>query len=159
MRPIKDFEQDYSLTDKGEIIDIRTGKVKLTHVRGTIPEPRVDLYKDGVLLIDIRVIELIIKQYSEVGGISHYDITYLDGDNTNLSFDNLQITNKPSDYTPKISISKPQKVYGLTIEGLYVKNQSDIDQIRRINSERSFERIRLNKLKSTKKYQKFLKSI
>lgn len=159
MKPIKDFEQDYALTDRGEVIDIHTGKVKLTHFRGSMSEPRVDLYKDGVLLLNIRVIELIVKQYSEVGGISHYDITYLDGDDTNLSFDNLQITNKPNSYVPKISIPKPQKVYGLTIEGLYVKNQSDIDQIRRINYESSIERQKLNNLKSTKKYQKFLKSI
>jgi hypothetical protein len=159
MKPIKDFEQDYALTDKGEVIDIHTGKVKLTHVRGSIPEPRVDLYKDGVLLLNIRVIELIIKQYSEVGGISHYDITYFDGDPSNLSFDNLQITNKPNSYVPKISVSKPQKVMGLTMEGFYIKNQSDIDQIRRINFESSIERQKLSKPKSTKKYQKFLKSV
>jgi uncharacterized UPF0146 family protein len=115
MKPIKDFEQDYVLTDKGEVIDIHTGKVKLTHVRGSMTEPRVDLYKDGVLLLNIRVIEIILRQYIEVGGIAHYDITYLNGDDTNLSFDNLQITNKPNSYVTKISVPKPHKVYGLTI--------------------------------------------
>ena len=156
MKPIKDFEQDYALTDKGQIVDLHTGKVKVTHTKGDIPDLRVDLYKDGILITNIRVIELILKQYFDVTTIAHYEITYLDGDSNNLSLDNIRIVNKPNSYVAKISKPKPQKIYKLTLDGAVVINKSDIDKVIEINSQASLERGKHKKRISGKKYQKFL---
>ena len=136
IKPIEGFDNDYGVTPDGKIVDLVTNKVKVTYKRGNELKPRVDLYKDGELIISMYVIDIVVFHY--VGRLTntYYEITYKDGNYDNCSIDNLVATQK-NHYIPKKQIKKPFKKWELSTNGLVLINGDEIKEVINENSERS----------------------
>lgn len=138
-KPIQGFENEYYITENGDIIDLETGKFKTFYVRGNEIKPRVDLYKDGFLELSVYVEDIMCNQFFGKMAKGYYMLKYKDGDPTNISLSNLDIESRDN-YVPKISIKKPKKKFELTVNGPVVLNQDEIDEVKNINYIRSLNR-------------------
>ena len=154
-KPIEGFEEDYYITENGDIIDLETGKLKTYYVRGNEIKPRVDLYKEGVLELSMYVEDIMLIHFFGKCNKIYYTINYKDCDVTNLSLSNLEILSNDN-YVTTQQIKKPKKIYELTINGPVVVNQSEIDEVIRINHQNSLEREMERNKNRIRNYQKKL---
>jgi hypothetical protein len=127
--PITDFENEYAITDKGTVIDLLDNSVKIPHIikMFNINQPAVDLYKDGELIFTVTIRELVIKHFF---GQSEYSKTrLLNNDNNDYSPYNIEVSNYHSaTYVNKYNMIKPYPIYRYSDNGVYVINQSEIDE-------------------------------
>jgi hypothetical protein len=140
-KPIQGFEEDYYITENGDIIDLQTGKLKSYYIRGNETKPRVDLYKEGILQLSMYVEDVLVMHFFGKFPKGYYTLKYKDNDVTNLSLSNLEIGTRDN-YETKVSIKKPNKIYELTVDGPVLVNREQIEEVKRINYERSMERER-----------------
>ena len=149
IKPIEGFENDYAVSSNGTILDLVTNKIKVTYKRGNELKPRVDLYKNGELIISMYVIDIVIFHY--VGRLTntYYEITYKDGNYENCSIDNLVATQKNT-YIPKKQIKKPFKKWELSTNGLVLINGDEIKEVINENGERTKIRQSIKKKLSRK---------
>jgi len=140
-KPIQGFEEDYYITENGDIIDLQTGKLKTYYVRGNDIKPRVDLYKEGTLELSMYVEDILTIHFFGKIVKGYYTLKYKDDDVTNLCLSNFEIGTRDN-YETKVSIKKPNKIYELTVDGPVLVNREQIEEVKRINYERSMERER-----------------
>lgn len=152
---IQGFENDYYITENGDIIDLETGKLKRYYVRGNELKPRVDLYREGILEVSMYVEDIMIIHFFGKYNKIYYTLNYIDGDVTNLSLSNLEITSNDN-YVTTQQIKKPKKIYELTINGPVVVNQSEINEVIKLNHQNSLEREKQRKRKRKSNYVKKL---
>lgn len=145
-KPIQGFENDYFITEGGDIIDLDTGKIKPHYVRGNETRPRVDLYKEGMLLFSIYVIDIMCMHFFGKFTKTYYTVNYKDNDCGNLSLSNLEIISNDN-YVTTQQIKKPKKIYDMTVNGPVIRNIDEINQIRELNFENSKIKSELRKLK------------
>jgi hypothetical protein len=138
-KPIEGFENEYFITESGQIIDLETGKNKIFYNRGNEIKPRVDLYKNGALEITMLVEDIVAHHFFGKFVNGYYTLKFKDNDKTNLSLSNLTIITNDK-YVTKKQIKKPNKIYELTIDGPILINHDEIEEIKRINRENTIER-------------------
>jgi hypothetical protein len=90
-KPIQGFEEDYYITENGDIIDLQTGKLKTYYVRGNDIKPRVDLYKEGTLELSMYVEDILTIHFFGKIVKGYYTLKYKDDDVTNLCLSNFEI--------------------------------------------------------------------
>lgn len=154
-KPIQGFENDYFITEGGDIIDLDTGKLKTYYLRGNEDKPRVDLYKNGTLGVSMYVEDIMCVHFFGKLTNTYYTLKYKDNDCANLSLSNLEIsTNDP--YVTTQQIKKPKKIYKLTVNGPVVINQDVINEVIKLNHQNSLEREHLRERKRKINYVKKL---
>ena len=143
-KPILDFENDYCLTENGEIMDLQTGKFKKYYFRGNEKKPRVDLYKNGILEVSMYVEDIIREILFDKTSKEYYKFNYKDNDVSNLSLNNIEIIINDK-YVTKQQIKKPKKVFNISLSGALVKNTDEINKVREINFQNTKIRSNLKK--------------
>lgn len=142
---INNFEEEYYITENGDIIDMVTGNIKICYFRGNEKKPRVDLYKDGYLSLSILIEDIIFFIFTDSITVKEkYYIIYKDNNPSNVSFNNLQLVSKAY-YDPKTKIKTPPAVYDITMDGLVLLNHEAIDEIVKLNKKNSEEKKKLYK--------------
>lgn len=140
-KPIQGFEEDYYITENGDIIDLDTGKLKSYYIIGNERKPRVDLYKEGIPQLSMYVVDVLVIHFFGKFPQGYYTVKYKDNDVTNLSLSNLEIITKnrhkiKSNYVKKLPLKgtveyRERKMKQLEEE--YVKykiNQLEIISVR-----------------------------
>lgn len=135
-KPIEGFEDGYVVSSDGKIIDLITNKVKITYKRGNELKPRVDLYKNGELVISMYVVDIVVFHYVGKLPSTQYSVTHRDGDHDNCSINNLEIITR-NYYVPTKQIKKPFKKWELSVNGPILINGDEIKDVITKNSERA----------------------
>lgn len=148
--PIKDFENDYGITDNGDVIHLFDKSIKTPHYMRSynIDELSVDLYKDGESLLTRTIKYLILVHFFEVDEPFNWIVDFIDGNKNNLSPYNLEITRFTKNvYVNYYGMTKPTAIYGYNENGKYMINQDELESYNMKISELSDERNKVTKQK------------
>ena len=154
--PIKDFENDYAITDQGTVIDLYDNSVKVAYALNYFKHSQssVDLYKDGELVLTISIKELVLRHFFNCG-LNVKQITFIDGNDKNFSPYNMIVEKYPYSYVNNLGMTKPVEILGYNQNGLHVLNQDQIDEYDRIHNEKMEE---IKQLKAIERKEKSLKN-
>lgn len=94
-KDIEDYEGLYKISNYGRVMNNKHGKEKIMKLdystnkaKRQTPYISVQLWKNGKAKKK-SVARLVVKHFLDVKGVEKYNITYADGDSTNLHYDNL----------------------------------------------------------------------
>lgn len=129
--PIKDFENDYAITEDGNVIHLCDNTIKTPYALKRYDDKKllVDLYQHGKIKLTITIKELIIYHFFGANKTG-LKIEYIDGDSDNLNVYNLKLSKHANGPINTFGLTPPVKIYMYSENGPYIVNQSDLDQFK-----------------------------
>lgn len=148
--PITDFENEYTITDEGNVIDLYDNEIKIAYRMNHfgINLLAVDLYKEGEFALTISIKELIILHFFKID-IDNKKVNYLDGNPDNNSPYNMEVTINKDGFVKRYNVNRPSPIYRYNENGPYLVNQDVYDEFERKLIENKKE---MDEARKVKKY-------
>lgn len=130
--PITDFENEYTITDEGHVIDLYDNEIKTSYRMNNFALNllAVDLYKDGEFILSMSIRELVILHFFKINN-DNKRVNHLDGNPDNNSPYNMEVIVNKDMFVKRYNVDKPAQIYRYGENGPYMVNQEAYDEFER----------------------------
>jgi hypothetical protein len=155
--PIIDFENEYVITDEGNVVDLYDNEIKTTYRMNNFSANLlvVDLYKEGELVLTISIKQLVVLHFFKMDN-NKKTINYLDGNTDNNAPYNIEVIVDKDKFVKRYNVYKPAPVYRYNENGPYIFNQDALDEFERnmIENKKEMEEAKKIMMDNKKYYER-----